>query len=124
VHNDPPARRSGITNGTEIAGRVPISTQANQPTVSPLSYDHKTRAAAMTRSFDPAPHDKHAVDPKEAARLDREASRHLDEGLAGTFPASDPVSATVPPPGKDVPSQSKQQQPGWLGWLRSLFRQA
>lgn len=46
--------------------------------------------------FDPAPHDKHAADPQEAARLDREHRAKLDTGLVDTFPASDPVSASQP----------------------------
>jgi hypothetical protein len=56
----------------------------------------------MSQAFDPAPHDKHAVHPKEAARLDRETSNDLKTGLVGTFPASDPVSATQPAPSKEV----------------------
>jgi hypothetical protein len=41
----------------------------------------------MTERFDPAAHDKHAATPREA-------------GLIGSFPASDPVSATQPAPSK------------------------
>jgi hypothetical protein len=47
-------------------------------------------------TFDPAPHDKHAVGFKEAAKADRETHEELKAGLHGTFPASDPVSATQP----------------------------
>jgi hypothetical protein len=50
----------------------------------------------MAEKFDPAPHDKHAVDPKEAAKADRQMREDLKSGLVGTFPASDPVSATQP----------------------------
>jgi len=50
----------------------------------------------MAEKFDPAPHDKHAADPQEAARLDREHRAKLDTGLVDTFPASDPVSASQP----------------------------
>jgi hypothetical protein len=50
----------------------------------------------MAEKFDPAPHDKHADDPHEAARLDRDTKKHLDTGLRDTFPASDPVSASQP----------------------------
>ena len=50
----------------------------------------------MAESFNPAPHDKHAVDPREAARLDRETPTQLDKGLRDTFPASDPVSLQQP----------------------------
>ena len=56
----------------------------------------------MSQAFDPAPHDKHKVDPKEAARLDREHTNNLKTGLVGTFPASDPVSATQPAPTKEI----------------------
>ncbi len=50
----------------------------------------------MAEKFNPAPRDKHAVDPREAARLDRETATQLDEGLMDTFPASDPVSLQQP----------------------------
>jgi hypothetical protein len=49
-----------------------------------------------TETFDPAPHDKHAVGVKEAAKADRETHEELKAGLHGTFPASDPVSITQP----------------------------
>jgi hypothetical protein len=50
----------------------------------------------MAEKFNPAPRDKHAVDPREAARLDRESATQLDKGLMDTFPASDPVSLQQP----------------------------
>ncbi|GLH80252.1 hypothetical protein SSBR45G_51610 [Bradyrhizobium sp. SSBR45G] len=50
----------------------------------------------MAEKFNPAPRDKHAVDTREAARLDGKAATALDEGLMDTFPASDPVSAQQP----------------------------
>jgi hypothetical protein len=50
----------------------------------------------MAEKFNPAPHDKHAEDPREAARLDHETKAKLDTGLMDTFPASDPVSMTQP----------------------------
>ncbi|WP_315728418.1 MULTISPECIES: hypothetical protein [unclassified Bradyrhizobium] len=50
----------------------------------------------MAEKFDPAPHDKHADDPREAARRNRETTTQLDNGLMDTFPASDPVSAQQP----------------------------
>src|SRR6058998_2986003 len=46
--------------------------------------------------FNPAPLDKHPEDPKEAAKADREMDGNFMAGLVGTFPASDPVSATQP----------------------------
>lgn len=54
----------------------------------------------MTEKFDPAPHDKHAVDPKLAIKKDSQMKTELDKGLYGTFPASDPVSITQPSPSK------------------------
>jgi hypothetical protein len=54
----------------------------------------------MAKKFDPAAHDKHADDPKEAALADMETHARLEAGLVDTFPASDPVSATQPAPSK------------------------
>jgi hypothetical protein len=53
-------------------------------------------AEKLAEKFDPAAHDKHAVDPKEALKADRETHAHLEAGLKDSFPASDPVSATQP----------------------------
>ncbi len=50
----------------------------------------------MVEKFNPAPRDKHAVDPREAARADRDTHARLEAGLIDSFPASDPVSATQP----------------------------
>lgn len=52
----------------------------------------------MARTFNPAPHDKHADNLREALAADRHAK--LDTGLEDTFPASDPVSAVQPTPSK------------------------
>ena len=54
----------------------------------------------MAEKFNPAPHDKHAADPREAMSADREAHEKLEKGLVDTFPASDPVSAAQPAPSK------------------------
>jgi hypothetical protein len=54
----------------------------------------------MAEKFNPAPHDKHAADPREAASSDREIHGKLEAGLIGSFPASDPASATQPSPSK------------------------
>jgi hypothetical protein len=54
----------------------------------------------MTERFDPAAHDKHAANPREAAAADRDIHTKLEAGLIGSFPASDPVSATQPAPSK------------------------
>jgi hypothetical protein len=48
----------------------------------------------------PAAPDKHAEDPKAAARADMETHARLEAGLIDTFPASDPVSAAQPAPSK------------------------
>ncbi|KYH03078.1 hypothetical protein [Bradyrhizobium sp. DOA1] len=52
----------------------------------------------MAETFNPAPHDKHADDLREALAADRQSK--LDAGLQDTFPASDPVSAAQPTPSK------------------------
>ena len=54
----------------------------------------------MTGKFDPAPHDKHAAKPGDAASRAREEHGSLDAGLADSFPASDPASAALPSPSK------------------------
>ena len=54
----------------------------------------------MAETFDPAAHDKHAANPREAALADRDIRDKLDAGLIGSFPASDPVSSVQPSPSK------------------------
>ncbi|MDE2376281.1 hypothetical protein [Bradyrhizobium sp.] len=54
----------------------------------------------MVQKFNPAPHDKHAEDPREALAADLDAHTRLQTGLVDTFPASDPVAATQPTPSK------------------------
>lgn len=54
----------------------------------------------MAEKFNPAPHDKHAADPREAAKANAEMHARLDAGLIDTFPASDPVSHAQPAPTK------------------------
>jgi len=54
----------------------------------------------MAEKFDPAPYDKHAADPREAAAADRDIHARLEAGLIDSFPASDPVSAAQPSPSK------------------------
>jgi hypothetical protein len=54
----------------------------------------------MAEKFDPAAHDKHAADPREAALADRDTHTKLEAGLMDSFPASDPVSAAQPSPSK------------------------
>jgi hypothetical protein len=60
----------------------------------------------MAEKFNPAAHDKHAEDPKEAARADTETHARLEAGLIDSFPASDPVSAAQPAPSKHDSDQS------------------
>jgi hypothetical protein len=57
-------------------------------------------AEKSAEKFDPAPHDRHAADPREAASADRELHRRLEAGLVDSFPASDPVSAAQPSPSR------------------------
>jgi hypothetical protein len=52
------------------------------------------------KKFNPAPRDKHAVDPREARAADRKAHEELEAGLEQTFPASDPISVAQPAPNK------------------------
>ena len=58
--------------------------------------------------FNPAPIDKHAASPKEAAKADKATDNELQKGLKDSFPASDPVSATQPSPSKHD-SDAKQE---------------
>jgi hypothetical protein len=50
----------------------------------------------MAETFNPAPYDKHATDPREAMTADHEMHARLEAGLIDSFPASDPVSLTQP----------------------------
>jgi hypothetical protein len=50
----------------------------------------------MAEKFNPAPHDKHADDPRDAQLADAEIHARLEAGLIDSFPASDPVSDTQP----------------------------
>jgi hypothetical protein len=54
----------------------------------------------MPEKFNPAAHDKHAANSRDAALADRDAHARLEAGLIGSFPASDPVSAAQPAPSK------------------------
>jgi len=60
----------------------------------------------MAEKFDPAAHDKHADDPRDAASADRDTHTRLDAGLIGSFPASDPASAAQPSPSRERESAS------------------
>jgi hypothetical protein len=50
----------------------------------------------MAEKFNPAPRDRHAVDPRTAELADAEMHARLEAGLIDSFPASDPVSAAQP----------------------------
>ena len=54
----------------------------------------------MAEKFDPAAHDRYAVDPRDALAADREIHAKLEAGLIDSFPASDPVSAAQPAPSR------------------------
>nr|WP_152539894.1 hypothetical protein [Afipia sp. P52-10] len=68
----------------------------------------------MMSKFDPAPKDVHkedvhkathkpapaGEDSRAAREKKRRAEESLESGLEGTFPASDPVNVTQPPPTK------------------------
>ena len=73
----------------------------------------------MVEKFDPAAHDKHAANPREAAMADRDVHARLEAGLVGSFPASDPVSAAQP-----SPSRADGDREGASLWdkVRSVFR--
>jgi len=73
----------------------------------------------MAKKFNPAPHDKHAEDPREAVEADQDVHAKLKAGLVDTFPASDPVSAAQP-----TPSKADGESEGTSLWekVRRAFR--
>ena len=73
----------------------------------------------MAEKFNPAAHDKYAVDPREAAKADREMHEKLEKGLVDTFPASDPVSAAQP--ARSKPDGDRENESLWDKVL-SVFR--
>jgi hypothetical protein len=54
----------------------------------------------MAEKFNPAAHDRHAANPREATAADHDTHTKLKAGLVGSFPASDPVSVAQPSPSK------------------------
>ena len=77
------------------------------------------------KKFDPAPHDKHAVNPQEAARADTEMHARLEAGLMDTFPASDPVSAAQPAKTKHEqhsPAQQDNEPDSLWDKVKGVFR--
>ncbi len=75
-------------------------------------------AQKLAEKFDPAPRDKHAEDPREAMKADREMHEKLEKGLVDTFPASDPVSAAQPAPSK----ADSDRDPSLWDKIRGMFR--
>lgn len=72
----------------------------------------------MAEKFNPAPHDKHAADPVEAAHADRDMHKKLEAGLVDTFPASDPVSAAQP--ARSKPDGDRENDSLW-DKVKSVF---
>lgn len=68
----------------------------------------------MTEKFNPAPHDKHADDLRDALAADAA----LDRGLRDTFPASDPVSAAQPAPSK---ADAEAENPSLWAKVKAFF---
>ena len=73
----------------------------------------------MVQKFDPAAHDRHAANPREAALADRDIHAKLDAGLVDSFPASDPVSSVQPTPSKH---DADRQDPSLWNKIRAAFR--
>lgn len=73
----------------------------------------------MAEKFNPAPHDKHADDPREAMLADREIHEKLEKGLVDSFPASDPVSAAQPAPSK---VDAETENPSLWNKVLAVFR--
>ena len=72
----------------------------------------------MAEKCNPAPHDKHADDLREALAADRETHAKLDAGLVDTFPASDPVSAAQPTPSK---ADAEADSPSLWDKVKAIF---
>ncbi|MBR0830418.1 hypothetical protein JQ596_33410 [Bradyrhizobium manausense] len=68
----------------------------------------------MAEKFNPAPHDKHADDLRDALAADAK----LDAGLIDTFPASDPVSAAQPTPSK---ADAEAEHPSLWEKVKAIF---
>ena len=73
----------------------------------------------MTQKFDPAAHDKHAENPRDALAADRETHAKLHAGLVDSFPASDPVSAAQPAASKHDGDRANESL---LDKMLALFR--
>ena len=73
----------------------------------------------MPEKFNPAAHDKHAANSRDAVLADRDTHARLEAGLIGSFPASDPVSAAQPSPSK--PHREREGASLW-DKLLAVFR--
>ena len=73
----------------------------------------------MAEKFNPAPHDKHAESPREAAKADRDTHHKLEAGLMGSFPGSDPVSVAQPSPSK---ADGNRENASLWDKVRAVFR--
>jgi hypothetical protein len=73
----------------------------------------------MAEKYNPAPHDKHAENPREAAKADRDTHHKLESGLMDSFPASDPVSVAQPSPSK---VDGDRENASLWDKVRSVFR--
>jgi hypothetical protein len=73
----------------------------------------------MVEKFNPSPLDKHAVDPREAERADRDTHARLEAGLIDSFPASDPVSAAQPARSKH---DGAREDASLWGKVKAAFR--
>jgi hypothetical protein len=94
-------------------GSLPDSELLICPAVSLQTEDF------MAEKFDPAAHDRHAADPREAALADRDVHSKLEAGLMDSFPASDPVSAAQPSPSKH---DGDGTEPSLWDRMVSIFR--
>ena len=70
----------------------------------------------MTEKFNPAAKDKHAEDPKQAQKSDKEMHDKLGKGLEDTFPASDPVSSAQPAPSRPDAARPERKHASLSGW--------
>jgi hypothetical protein len=73
----------------------------------------------MAEKFNPAPHDKYAENPRDAAKADRDMHHKLEAGLVDSFPASDPVSVAQPAPSK---VDGDRENAALWGKVRSVVR--
>jgi hypothetical protein len=73
----------------------------------------------MAEKFNPAPHDKYAENPRDAAKADRDMHHKLEAGLVDSFPASDPVSIAQPAPSK---VDGDRENASLWDKVRSVFR--